>query len=211
MATSSSVLALRTPGMGEPGGLPFMGSHRVGHDWSDLAAAAAACFNGIPQILIHCVFIFIHFKILLNYHFIYFWLMGYSKVCHLVSKYLVIIQRPLWFWHLIFNFYQRMYFFITWVVREFVDSCFTVQKMVHFDKISKFISKECTLCCYWVECSVSVGLNVLIMWFLFLIHSWILHIFIIYWVSAKISSYYCGVVFFLCSSIHFCFSWSTII
>ena len=27
--------------MGEPGGLPFMGSHRVGHDWRDLAAAAA--------------------------------------------------------------------------------------------------------------------------------------------------------------------------
>ena len=30
------------PGMGEPGGLPSMGSHRDGHDWSDLAAAAAA-------------------------------------------------------------------------------------------------------------------------------------------------------------------------
>ena len=42
MATHSSVLAWRTPGMGEPGGLPSMGSHRVGHDWSDLAAAAAA-------------------------------------------------------------------------------------------------------------------------------------------------------------------------
>ena len=32
MATHSSVLAWRIPGMGEPGGLPFMGSHRVGHD-----------------------------------------------------------------------------------------------------------------------------------------------------------------------------------
>ena len=41
MATHSSVLAWRIPGMGEPGGLPSMGSHRVGHDWSDLAAAAA--------------------------------------------------------------------------------------------------------------------------------------------------------------------------
>ena len=38
MATHSSVLAWRTPGTGEPGGLPSMGSHRVGHDWSDLAA-----------------------------------------------------------------------------------------------------------------------------------------------------------------------------
>ena len=41
MATHSSVLALRIPGTGEPGGLPSMGLHRVGHDWSDLAAAAA--------------------------------------------------------------------------------------------------------------------------------------------------------------------------
>ena len=42
MATHSSVPAWRIPGTGEPGGLPSMGSHRVGHDWSDLAAAAAA-------------------------------------------------------------------------------------------------------------------------------------------------------------------------
>ena len=37
MATHSSVLGWRIPGMGEPGGLPSMGSHRVGHDLSDLA------------------------------------------------------------------------------------------------------------------------------------------------------------------------------
>jgi len=42
MATHSSVLALRIPGTGKPGVLWSMGSHRVGHDWSDLAAAAAA-------------------------------------------------------------------------------------------------------------------------------------------------------------------------
>ena len=41
MATHSSVLAWRIPGTGEPGGLPSMGLHRVSHDWSDLAAAAA--------------------------------------------------------------------------------------------------------------------------------------------------------------------------
>ena len=41
MATHSSVLAWRIPGTGEPGGLPPMGSHRVGHDWSDLAAVVA--------------------------------------------------------------------------------------------------------------------------------------------------------------------------
>ena len=38
MAIHSSVLAWRIPWTGEPGGLPSMGSHRVGHDWSDLAA-----------------------------------------------------------------------------------------------------------------------------------------------------------------------------
>ena len=42
MATHSSVLAWRIPGTGEPDGLPSMGSHRVGHDWSNAAAAAAA-------------------------------------------------------------------------------------------------------------------------------------------------------------------------
>ena len=41
MATHSSVLAWRITGTGEPGGLPSMGSHRVRHDWSYLAAAAA--------------------------------------------------------------------------------------------------------------------------------------------------------------------------
>ena len=42
MATHSTAPACRIPGTGEPGGLPSIGSHRVGHDWSNLAAAAAA-------------------------------------------------------------------------------------------------------------------------------------------------------------------------
>ena len=45
MSTHSSILAWRIPGMGEPDGLPSMGSHRVGHDWSDLAAVAAAAMS----------------------------------------------------------------------------------------------------------------------------------------------------------------------
>ena len=48
MATHSSVLAWRIPGTGEPGELPSMGSHRVGHDWSNLAAAAAADSGAFP-------------------------------------------------------------------------------------------------------------------------------------------------------------------
>ena len=47
MATHSSVLAWRIPGMAEPGGLPSMGSHRVGHDWSDLAAATARVISSV--------------------------------------------------------------------------------------------------------------------------------------------------------------------
>ena len=42
MATHSSAVVWRILGTAEPGGLPSMGSHRVGHDWSDLAPAPAA-------------------------------------------------------------------------------------------------------------------------------------------------------------------------
>ena len=48
MATHSSVLAWRIPGTGEPGGLLSMGVHRVRHDWSDLAAAAALQMDSLP-------------------------------------------------------------------------------------------------------------------------------------------------------------------
>ena len=47
MATHSSVLARRIPGTGQPVELPSMGSHRVGHDWSDLTAAAVAKWVGL--------------------------------------------------------------------------------------------------------------------------------------------------------------------
>ena len=63
MATHSSVLAWRIPGTGEPGGLPSMGSHRVGHDWSDLAAAAAS-LNSL------CIFL-LNFYLPFNSHFMY--------------------------------------------------------------------------------------------------------------------------------------------
>ena len=45
MATHCSVLAWRIPGTGKPGGLPSMGSHRVGHDLTDLAAAVHVSFK----------------------------------------------------------------------------------------------------------------------------------------------------------------------
>ena len=52
MATHSNVLAWRIPEMGEPGGLLSVESHRVGHDWSDLAAAAAEIKSLLLHILI---------------------------------------------------------------------------------------------------------------------------------------------------------------
>ena len=53
MATHSSVLAWRIPGMGEPGGLPSMGSHRIRHYWSDLATKPwfLRCCRGLPWLL----------------------------------------------------------------------------------------------------------------------------------------------------------------
>ena len=66
MATHSSVLAWRIPGTAEPGGLPSMGLHRVGHDWNDLAAAAAykmkiqGCI--LHYIALHYTYIIKNFK-----------------------------------------------------------------------------------------------------------------------------------------------------
>ena len=58
MATHSSILAWRIPGMGEPSGLLSMGSHRVGHDWSDLTAAATA-FACMRAQSLSCIWIFV--------------------------------------------------------------------------------------------------------------------------------------------------------
>ena len=60
MATHSSVLAWRIPGTGEPGGLPTMGSHRVGHDRS-YAAAAAAHWHIIHPYTTQVTFFFFNF------------------------------------------------------------------------------------------------------------------------------------------------------
>ena len=58
METHSSVLAWRIPGTGEPGGLLSVGSHRVGHDRSNLAAAAATAIvtQKCKKFHLHCPF-----------------------------------------------------------------------------------------------------------------------------------------------------------
>ena len=52
MATHSSVLAWKIPGTGKPGGLLSMGSNRIGHDWSNVAAVAAVLFS---MYHLHCL------------------------------------------------------------------------------------------------------------------------------------------------------------
>ena len=54
MATHSSVLSWRIPGTEEPGGLLSMGSHRVGHNWSDLAGAAVSSISFCGQMYDLC-------------------------------------------------------------------------------------------------------------------------------------------------------------
>ena len=69
MATHFSVLAWRIPGTGEPGELPSMGSHGVGHNRSDLAAAAAVQQYVLLYYCIDCedlVLGIIHFKVVMN-------------------------------------------------------------------------------------------------------------------------------------------------
>jgi len=91
MATHSSVLAWRIPGTEEPGGLPSMGSHRVGHDWSDLAAAAAHIYEFIYLYMcefIHCImhiciFFQIHVYIYI-YFFRFFSIIRYWKILSIV-------------------------------------------------------------------------------------------------------------------------------
>ena len=87
MATHSSVLAWRIPGTGEPGGLPSMGSHRVGHDWCDLAVAAytLSLFSlNLSLIFILCD----HFKVL-SFH-----IFKLSVTSFLTSGVLSCLERP---------------------------------------------------------------------------------------------------------------------
>ena len=94
MATHSSVLAWRIPGMGEPGGLPSMGSYRVGHDWSDLALA----------LVIHSKII--NFRVIASteqkstgkhtlLHFLDLCVFSYSVVSDSVMPWIVVRKSPL--------------------------------------------------------------------------------------------------------------------
>ena len=105
MATHSTVLALRIPGTAEPGGLPSMGLHRVGHDWNDLA-------------IFHCVYV-----PQLSYPFVYWWTSRllpcpgcYKQCCDehwgtcvsLNSSFLCVYAQQ-WDWWVIWQFYFQFF------------------------------------------------------------------------------------------------------
>ena len=73
MATHSGVLAWRIPGTGEPGGLPSVGLHRVGHDWSDLAAAAAAMTNDVKYFFMYVLHTWHYYAIITCHYYMFFY------------------------------------------------------------------------------------------------------------------------------------------
>ena len=68
MAIHSIVLAWRIPGTREPGGLPSMGSHRVGYNWSNLAAAAINKMN-VQFNLFQCVLLILSLGLIVCFEF----------------------------------------------------------------------------------------------------------------------------------------------
>ena len=70
MATHSSVLAWRIPGTGEPAGLPSLGSHRVGHDWSDSAAVGVYVNSADIYFMPQFFFVLLAFSNFVSYQFL---------------------------------------------------------------------------------------------------------------------------------------------
>ena len=97
MATHSSVLAWRIPGTGKAGGLPSMGSHRVRHDWSDLAVVAAVDSNGRRSSeLITDFFCTSPHRLFPFAHFVYI----------LSLKWIIIMNTIYWVWWILLSNHQ---------------------------------------------------------------------------------------------------------
>ena len=111
MATYSSTLAWRIPWTEEPGGLPSMGSHRVGHDWSNLAAVAAAysfyaCFlkgfyHNVCLILLKAFSVIIEIIIFFLFFNLLMWCIRLIDLSILKNSCIPGI-KPTWSWCMIF-------------------------------------------------------------------------------------------------------------
>ena len=124
MATHSSVLAWRIPGTGEPGGLPSMGSHRVGHNWSNLAflyilLSPLSDTKGIICI-IFCTFLTDYLKAF-PYYSIENFINFYSRIVFHVSLYWDSLTSPSW---VIFGLFPDLYF-CKWNCKKWPCTCTT--------------------------------------------------------------------------------------
>ena len=82
MATHSSVLAWRIPGTEKPGGLPSMGSHRVGHDWSGSSSSSDIWCGASFHLLVCHLYVFfaevyiqIFYPVIKGFFFSYCWVL----------------------------------------------------------------------------------------------------------------------------------------
>ena len=103
MATHSGVLAWRIPGMAEPGGLLSMGSHRVGHDWSDLADLAEHLSYILWCSYVGCICIYDCYIFFLDWSFDHYVVTFLSLFTAFVLKSILSamsIATPAFFWSL---------------------------------------------------------------------------------------------------------------
>ena len=98
MATHSSVLAWRIPGMVEPGGLPSMGSHRVGHNWSDLAAAAAVTVSAFILFNLFSYDFRVRCERITSKHSILWKCFNLKTLLHMWQFVPYILRKPLYLW-----------------------------------------------------------------------------------------------------------------
>ena len=88
MATRSSVLVWRIPGTVEPGGLPSMGSHRVGHNWSNLVAL-------VRKIYSHGGRYYLATETYISQHILSCWIFTWKNMD--------LVWKQVWYWTLICN------------------------------------------------------------------------------------------------------------
>ena len=162
MVTHSSVLAWRIPGTGEPVGLPSLGSHRVGHDWSDSSSSSSS------SSMYNMYFIVALICISLKYNDVHYYLCLFAICIFCLEKspfeFLVHFLKS-WFWSFCFwvvripylfrilNPYQmyEMQFFLPNVSCLFIFlMMFEIQK---FSILVKF-TLSVFLCYPWFWCQI---------------------------------------------------------